>query len=96
MAATVEVGLGSWWCLCPEQIRGDGSRSEFGPSTRPGGISSSCIGEVHPKQIHGIGRVKFECYLAASVVSALAKPSKDSYGPSAMLLCTISADVQNI
>eukprot|EP00061_Rhincodon_typus_P016692 g45042.t1 len=32
---------------------GDGSGSEFRPSTRPGGISSGCINQETPKQTRG-------------------------------------------
>eukprot|EP00061_Rhincodon_typus_P010159 g34234.t1 len=80
MAAVAEVSLGSRLHLHPMQIHGDGGRGEFGPSTRPGGTGSSCIGEVGLKRTHGSGRVKFGPmrYLAAEVASALVKFSRDS------------------
>eukprot|EP00061_Rhincodon_typus_P012229 g37833.t1 len=49
-------------------------QSEFEPTTRPGGISSGCIGEVGPKQTHGGGRVGFGLVWH---LGALARPIED-------------------
>eukprot|EP00061_Rhincodon_typus_P013961 g40676.t1 len=67
--------LGSQWHLRPSQIHEGGSGGEFGPSTGPGGIGSSCIGEVGPKRTHDSGRAKFRL-----VASMLVRSSEDWRG----------------
>eukprot|EP00061_Rhincodon_typus_P007639 g29537.t1 len=59
--------------LWPVLIHEGSGDCMFGPSTRPCGTSSGCIGEVGLKRSHGSSRVEFGLvqYPTASVASAL-------------------------